>query len=159
MLSDSRTVWWNISYQLTIFQTISCSLKCKLRPNFNYAYCPTNRQPCNTKFFFDIFSLLTTDWDFIQFIEPKTRSTKTNAKLIHNNVYCFFRTIFRLAIPAFFRFTDVISYKKQYTLLWISFAVVFGLLVFGSLYFGWLDLFSRDPTFTTSRIFVHGFCR
>ena len=27
-----------------------------------------------------------------------------------------------------------------------------------SLYFGWFDLFSRDPTFTTSRIFVHGFC-
>ena len=44
--------------------------------------------------------------------------------------------------------------KKQYTLFWISFAVVFGLLVFGSLYFGWLDLFSRDSTFTTS----NGFC-
>ena len=29
---------------------------------------------------------------------------------------------------------------------------------FCSLYFGWFDLFSRDPTFTTSRIFVHGFC-
>ena len=37
-------------------------------------------------------------------------------------------------------------------------AIVFGLLVLGSLYFGWLDLFSKDPTFTTSRIFVHGFC-
>ena len=48
--------------------------------------------------------------------------------------------------------------KKQYTLFWISFAVAFRLLVLGSLYFGWLDLFSRDPTFTTSRIFVHGFC-
>ena len=35
-------------------------------------------------------------------------------------------------------------------LFWISFAVVFGLLVFGSLYFSWLDLFSRDRTFTTS---------
>ena len=44
-------------------------------------------------------------------------STKTTAKLIHNNMYCFFITIFRLAIPAFFRFADVISYKKQYTLL------------------------------------------
>ena len=38
--------------------------------------------------------------------EPKTRSSKTNAKLIQN-VYCFFITIFRLAIPAFFRLTDV----------------------------------------------------
>ena len=32
--------------------------------------------------------------------EPKTTSPKTTAKLIHNNVYCFFITIFRLAIPA-----------------------------------------------------------
>ena len=39
--------------------------------------------------------------------ELKTRSTKTTAKLIHNNVYYFLITIFRLAIPAFFRFTDV----------------------------------------------------
>ena len=39
--------------------------------------------------------------------EPRTRSPKTTAKLIQNNVYCFFITIFRLAIPAFFRFTDV----------------------------------------------------
>ena len=38
---------------------------------------------------------------------PEMRSPKTTAKLIHNNVYCFFITIFRLAIPAFFRFTDV----------------------------------------------------
>ena len=38
--------------------------------------------------------------------EPKTRSPKTNAKLIQN-VYCFFITIFRLAIPAFLRLTDV----------------------------------------------------
>ena len=30
-------------------------------------------------------------------------------KLIHNNVYCFFITIFRLAIPTFFRFTAVTS--------------------------------------------------
>ena len=40
----------------------------------------------------------------------------------------------------------------------INFAVVFKLLVFDSQYFGWIDLFSRDPTFITSRIFVHGFC-
>ena len=38
--------------------------------------------------------------------------------------------------------------KKQYSsCILISFAVVFGLLVFGSSYFGWLDLFSRDLTF------------
>ena len=36
--------------------------------------------------------------------EPRTRSPKTTAKLIQNNVYCFLNiTIFRLAIPAFFR--------------------------------------------------------
>ena len=40
--------------------------------------------------------------------------------------------------------------KKQYTLFWISFAVVFGLLVFGPFYFGWLDLFSTDLTFATT---------
>ena len=37
----------------------------------------------------------------------KTRRPKTAAKLIQNYVYCFFITIFRLVIPAFFRFTDV----------------------------------------------------
>ena len=41
----------------------------------------------------------------------KMRSPKTTAKLtaelIHNNVYSFLITIFRLALPAFFRFTDV----------------------------------------------------
>ena len=40
--------------------------------------------------------------------EPKTRSPKTNVKLIRtHDVYCFFITVFRLAIPVFFRFTDV----------------------------------------------------
>ena len=39
-------------------------------------------------------------------VETK-RSPKTTAKLIENNVYCFFITIFWLAIPALFRFTDV----------------------------------------------------
>ena len=39
---------------------------------------------------------------------PRTRSPKTTAKLVQNNVYCFLNiTIFRLAVPAFFRFTDV----------------------------------------------------
>ena len=28
----------------------------------------------------------------------------------HNNVYCFFITIFRLAIPAFFKLTDVTKF-------------------------------------------------
>ena len=42
--------------------------------------------------------------------KPKTRSPKTTAKLIHNNVYCFFITIFRLVVPAFFRFTDVTGF-------------------------------------------------
>ena len=34
--------------------------------------------------------------------ESKTRSPRTTAKVIQNNVYCFFITIFGLAIPAFF---------------------------------------------------------
>ena len=42
----------------------------------------------------------------LKYKEPKTRSPKTTAKLIQNNMYCFFITIFRLAIPAFFRFTE-----------------------------------------------------
>ena len=38
--------------------------------------------------------------------ESRTRSPKTTAKLIQNNLYCFLNiTIFY--IPAFFRFTDV----------------------------------------------------
>ena len=45
-------------------------------------------------------------------------------------------------------------WKKQYTLFLISFDVVFELLVLVSLYFGRFDLFSRDPTFTTNRIFL-----
>ena len=32
--------------------------------------------------------------------EPKRRSPKTTAKLVQNKVYCFFKTIFRLAIPS-----------------------------------------------------------
>ena len=34
-------------------------------------------------------------------------------KLIQNNVYCFLITIFRLAIPAFFRFTDVTECRNH----------------------------------------------
>ena len=44
-------------------------------------------------------------YDQPKYKQPKTRSPKTTAKLIQNNVHCFFITIFRLAIPAFFRLT------------------------------------------------------
>ena len=37
----------------------------------------------------------------------RTRSPKTTAKPVQNNLYCFFIIIFRLAIPAFFKLTDV----------------------------------------------------
>ena len=47
--------------------------------------------------------------------EPRTRSPKTTTKLIQNNVYW-----------------NIVMFKKQYTLFWISFAVVSGLLVLGS---------------------------
>ena len=45
---------------------------------------------------------------------PRTRSPKTTAKLVQNNVYCFLNiTIFRLAVPAFFRFTDVTELMQE----------------------------------------------
>ena len=37
----------------------------------------------------------------------KNEKSKEYCKADQNNVYCFLITIFRLAIPAFFRFTDV----------------------------------------------------
>ena len=43
----------------------------------------------------------------------RTRSPKSTAKLVQNNVYCFFITIFRLAVPAFFRFTDVTELMQE----------------------------------------------
>ena len=46
--------------------------------------------------------------------EPKRRSPKTTAKLIQNNVYCFFMTIFRLAMPAFFTDVTELMYESQY---------------------------------------------
>ena len=50
--------------------------------------------------------------------ESRTRNPKTTAQLIQNNVYCFLNiTIFRLVIPAFFRFTDVnliIFYSNEF---------------------------------------------
>jgi len=38
---------------------------------------------------------------------------KTTAKLIQNNVYCFVIKIFRLAIAAFLRFTDINELMKE----------------------------------------------
>ena len=43
----------------------------------------------------------------------KTRSPKTTEKLIQSNAYCFFITMFGLAIPAFFRFTNVTELMQQ----------------------------------------------
>ena len=40
------------------------------------------------------------------FKEQKHEKSKDHCKADHNNSYCFFITIFWLAIPAFFRFTD-----------------------------------------------------
>ena len=37
-----------------------------------------------------------------------------------DNVYCFFITIFRLAIPAFFRFTDVTEFVIGITILYLD---------------------------------------
>ena len=39
--------------------------------------------------------------------EPTNEKSKDYCKDDQNNVYCFYITIFRLVIPAFFRFTDV----------------------------------------------------
>ena len=51
--------------------------------------------------------------------EPKTRSPKTTAKLIRiHDEYCFFITVFRLAIPVFFRFTDVTEPMIGITILY-----------------------------------------
>ena len=50
--------------------------------------------------------------------ESRTRNPNTTAKLTQNNVFCFLNiTIFRLVIPAFFRFTDVnliIFYSNEF---------------------------------------------
>ena len=47
----------------------------------------------------------------------KFDSTTLKAKLIRTT-YCFFITIFRLATPAFFRFTDVTELKIGITILY-----------------------------------------
>ena len=54
-----------------------------------------------------IFSLQCGAWSQAITQGLKKRSLKTTASLIQNNVYCFFITKFRVAIPAFFRFTSV----------------------------------------------------
>ena len=43
-------------------------------------------------------------------LKTKTEKSKDYCKADHNNVYFFFITIFRLAIPAFFRFTDATEF-------------------------------------------------
>ena len=73
----------------------------------------------------------------------KNEKSKDYFKADQNNAYCFFITIFRLAILAFFRFTDVpeegwyglpkYCYEKTIDVILINFPVVFGLLVFGSI--------------------------
>ena len=39
--------------------------------------------------------------------DAKNEKSKDYCKADQNNVYCFFMIIFRLATPAFFKFTDV----------------------------------------------------
>ena len=43
-------------------------------------------------------------------LRTKKEKSKEYCKADHNNVYCFFIIIFRLAVPAFFRFTDVTEF-------------------------------------------------
>ena len=47
----------------------------------------------------------------------ETRPKYCKADQNINNLYCFFITIFRLAIPAFFRFTDVTEFMKGITIV------------------------------------------
>ena len=47
--------------------------------------------------------------------------------------------------------TILVIYKRCYQLYNFSFFVL-------NILAAWLDLFSRDPTLTSNRIFVHGFC-
>ena len=55
-------------------------------------------------------------------LTPKNENSKDYCKADHNSVYGFLITIFRLAIPAFFRFIEGwygrnIVLRKKYTLL------------------------------------------
>ena len=47
-----------------------------------------------------------------------------------NNIYCFFQTIFRLAIPAFFRFTDVTDFLIGGINIYIGCILYFCILFF-----------------------------
>ena len=48
----------------------------------------------------------------------KNEKSKDYCKADQNNMYCFFITIFRLAIPAFFRFADVTEPMIRNTILY-----------------------------------------
>ena len=48
----------------------------------------------------------------------KNQKSKHYCKADQTNVYCFFLTIFRLATPAFFRFTDVPEFMIGITILY-----------------------------------------
>ena len=43
----------------------------------------------------------------------KRKKSKDYFKANHNNVYCFFITMFRLAVPTFFSFTDVTPFTAR----------------------------------------------
>ena len=64
------------------------------------------------------------------------KTKKREVKADHNNVYCFLITIFRLAIPAFYKPEEgwyghpKYCYEKAIDAVMISFAVVFRILVF-----------------------------
>ena len=47
----------------------------------------------------------------------KKEKSKDYCKTDQDNVYCFFITIFRLAIPAFSRFTDVTEFMIGITIV------------------------------------------
>ena len=47
----------------------------------------------------------------------KREKSKDYRKADQNNVYCFFITIFRVVIPAFFRFTDVTEFMIGITIV------------------------------------------
>ena len=80
----------------------------------------------STRIFFSVADLVTGSGLYDD--EPKNDRSRNYCKADRNHVDCFFITIFRLAIPALFRFT--MRYEKAIHLVTISFAVAFGLLVF-----------------------------
>ena len=48
----------------------------------------------------------------------KNEKSKDYCKADQNNVYCFFIIIFRLAIPAFFKFTDLTEFMEGIAILY-----------------------------------------